>query len=65
MHGLKYTPVASIIGWQLREPDWTSVVTFDGAHNFDVANSLDGVYLGPFTIGSLVLHTDLVSTAER
>ena len=24
MHGLKYVPVASIIGWQLWEPDWVS-----------------------------------------
>ena len=50
VQGLKYAPVsvASIIGCRLREPDWVSAVTFGGAPNFDVADSLDGAYLGPF-----------------
>ena len=48
VHGLKYVPVASIIWWQLQDSDWASVVTFGGAPNCDLANSLDGAYLGPF-----------------
>ena len=31
VHVLKHAPVASIIGWWLREPDWVSVVNFGGA----------------------------------
>ena len=44
VHDLKYVPVTSIIDWWLWEPDWA----FTRAPNSDVADSLDGAYLGPF-----------------
>ena len=46
VQGLKYVPVTIIIGWWL----WSLIghlpVTFDGSPNFDVADNLDGAYLG-------------------
>ena len=39
VQNLKYVPVASIIGWQLWEPEWVS---------FGGAPVLNGAYLGPF-----------------
>ena len=48
LQGLKYAPAAGIIcrrSWELIR---CLSMTFTGAHGSDVANSLDGAYLGQF-----------------
>ena len=41
--------MASITGLHLWEPDWAYLSHLHWAPNFDVADCLDGGYLGPFT----------------
>ena len=61
MHGLKYVPVASIIGCQLKEPDWVSVVTFSGAPNFDVADAWIGNVHNTLVFFDFVFKIRLIS----
>ena len=49
VQGLKYTPMVISLAVRFRELIGCVSMTFGGASNSNVADSLNGTYLGPFT----------------